>query len=43
MTEQFKSNKGNKYAHQRKHAEAVLEQNLKHPAAKNHWELGRNK
>lgn len=43
MADQFKSNKGNKYAHQQKHAEAVLDKNLKHSSGKNPWTLGRNK
>ncbi|SMG56307.1 hypothetical protein [Paenibacillus aquistagni] len=41
MTEKFKQNKGNKYAHQQKHAEAVVTKNLKHPGEKNPWESGR--
>ncbi|EJW16963.1 MULTISPECIES: hypothetical protein [Paenibacillus] len=39
MPEQFKQNKGNKYAHQKKHADAVLSKNFKHPGEKNHWEF----
>ncbi|MEC0121995.1 MULTISPECIES: hypothetical protein [Paenibacillus] len=39
MTEQFKQNKGNKYVHQKKHANAVLAGNHKHPAEKNPWEF----
>ncbi|MBD8500305.1 MULTISPECIES: hypothetical protein [Paenibacillus] len=38
MTESFKDNKGNKYAHQQNHAHDVIMKNVKHPAQKNPWD-----